>query len=303
MQVPKGCTLTIKGCGKLEARADKAAVIGAGTSTGSCGNICIKGGDITVSKFTKTDYTVGIGVSSYDQDNITCGDITIEGGDINIKKVCVGIGSYGERADLIVCGKITINGGTVIAEVIPEAYGAGIGSGVNMDYNSSAMCGDITINGGTVIATGAYGAAGIGSGMRQDNRLSTCDNIKITGGTVTATGNAGGAGIGTGWNDSDSQKTSCREITITGGTVTATAIDDNGVQSAAGIGTGLKGYCGNISVTGGIVTATRSTVKRSCDIGRMNGDLSVKVKVDPSVRTCDGKGYTCVVTDRGYNQE
>ena len=243
-------------------------------------------------------------MSSYDQDNITCGDITIEGGDINIKKVCVGIGSYGERADLIVCGKITINGGTVIAEVIPEAYGAGIGSGVNIiSQNSSAKCGDITINGGTVIATGAYGAAGIGSGMRQDNRLSTCDNIKITGGTVTATGNAGGAGIGTGWNDSDSQKTSCREITITGGTVTATAIDDNGVQSAAGIGTGLKGYCGNISVTGGIVTATRSTVKRSCDIGRMNGDLSVKVKVDPSVRTCDGKGYTCVVTDRGYNQE
>ena len=48
---PKGCTLTIKGCGKLDARADKAAVIGAGTSTGSCGNICIKGGDITVSKF------------------------------------------------------------------------------------------------------------------------------------------------------------------------------------------------------------------------------------------------------------
>ena len=238
-------------------------------------------------------------MSSYDQDNITCGDITIEGGDINIKKVCVGIGSYGERADLIVCGKITINGGTVIAEVIPEAYGAGIGSGVNMDYNSSAMCGDITINGGTVIATGAYGAAGIGSGMRQDNRLSTCDNIKITGGTVTATGNAGGAGIGTGWNDSDSQKTSCREITITGGTVTATAIDDNGVQSAAGIGTGLKGYCGNISVTGG----TRSTYKNCYDIGRMNGDLSVKVKVDPSVRTCDGKGYTCVVTDRGYNQE
>ena len=134
---------------------------------------------------------------------------------------------------------------------------------------------------------------------------STCYNIKITGGTVTATGNVGGAGIGTGWNNSDSQKTSCREITITGGTVTATAIDDTGVQSAAGIGTGFKGYCGNISVTGGIVTATatRSTYKNCFDIGRMTGDLSVKVKVDSSVRTSDGKGYTCVVTDRGYNQE
>ena len=86
-----------------------------------------------------------------------------------IKKVCVGIGSYGERANRIACGKITINGGTVIAEVIPEAYGAGIGSGVNLDYNSSAKCGDITINGGTVIATGAYGAAGIGSGIRIKN--------------------------------------------------------------------------------------------------------------------------------------
>ena len=115
---------------------------------------------------------------------------------------------------------------------------------------------------------------------------------------MTATGNAGGAGIGTGRVEDCSSTIACREITINGGTVTATAV---GEPPASGIGTGYDGYCGNIFVTGGIVTATRSTVKRSCDIGCMYGNLSVKV--DSSVRTSDGKGYTCVVTDRGYNQE
>ena len=225
--VPVNKTLIIQGSGSLDASSGMdsyAHMFGAGIGgggSGSCGNITIKGGNITA-----TGGGAGIG-SGYNQG--TCGDITISGGTVSATggKGAAGIGS-GYQGN---CGDILISGGTVSATGGTDA--AGIGSGTGTEG-----CGAITISGGTVTATGGENAAGIGSGYE-----GSCGDITISGGTVTATGGNGGAGIGTGDGGS------CGDITITTGVtkVTATkgANTTNSIGKASEIG---NGSCGTVTI-------------------------------------------------------
>lgn len=127
---------------------------------------------------------------------------------------------------------------------------AGIGS------KKHESCGNILIESGIIEAIGGEGAAGIGTGLA-DNETSSCGNIEISGGDITATGISGGAGIGTGqaWSASSTTalKSQCGDITITGGKIVAEGSD------GAGIGTGraklANTVCGNISISGGDITA------------------------------------------------
>jgi hypothetical protein len=168
--IPKDYTLTIQGDGKLTASpcnggggpATGAGIGGAHIpyAAGDCGNIVIKGGDITA---------VGGGSAA-------------------------GIGAAPDYN----CGNITISGGNVTA--IGGSYAAGIGSALILGGSSSYGCGDITISGGVVKATGGMMGAGIGSGVGGSTALSLCGNILISGGYVEATGGDHSPGIGTGCN-------------------------------------------------------------------------------------------------------
>ena len=191
--VPMNKTLTIDGTGTLWAKSKnndygEAAGIGSGSTTfyganpgygGSCGNIVIKGGDITAEG---SGFAAGIGCGA----NASCGNITITGGTIHATgNNAPGIGSVGYRT----CGDITITGGTVIANSkasiikAQEAhYAAGIGSGC-------AYCGKIVISGGIVEAKGLYdNDPAIGSG-----RYGKFESITITSGitSLKATGGNG----------------------------------------------------------------------------------------------------------------
>ena len=166
--IPKGYTLTIQGDGNLTATpcdggggsAPGAGIGGARIpyAAGDCGNIVIKGGDITA-----------VGGSS-----------------------SAGIGAAPDHN----CGNITISDGNVTATGGSGA--AGIGSADVTGGTSPFGCGDITISGGVVKATGGINGAGIGSGLGGPTALSFCGNILISGGYVEATGGYGTAGIGTG---------------------------------------------------------------------------------------------------------
>ena len=134
IDVPSGKTLTIQGetagTGKLIASSNgKGAGIGGGYII-DCGNIEIKGGDVT-----STGYGGAAGIGSGYGGN--CGNITIRGGVVTANGgsngAGIGSGSYANS-----CGNIEISGGTVTATGGFSA--AGIGTG----YNSSG-CGAISI--------------------------------------------------------------------------------------------------------------------------------------------------------------
>ncbi len=178
--VPVGCTLTIKGDGKLSARSNgKGAGIGSGSAHAvdckACGNIVIEGGVINT-----TTGSGGAGIGSGDgagdgSAGPSCGNIVIMGGDITVTKTGsngVGIGSGGDGAS---CGSIAIMGGLV------RAINCRIGSG---DWNSS--CGDILISEGVsyVNANSSTGSA-IGAGSQG----STCGTVTIAKG-LTQNGGA-----------------------------------------------------------------------------------------------------------------
>ena len=168
--IPKDYTLTIQGDGNLTATpcdGGGGSATGAGIggahipyAAGDCGNIVIKGGDITA---------VGGGSAT-------------------------GIGAAPDHN----CGNITISGGNVTA--IGGSGAAGIGSAQETGETSPFGCGDITISGGVVKATGGMTGAGIGSGVGRSSNHSFCGNILISGGTVEAKGGDWTTGIGTGRN-------------------------------------------------------------------------------------------------------
>ena len=142
---PAGTTLTLKGKGDLNIKGKSvAAAIGTDVK-GTCGNIVIEGGYVTVEAGT---FGVGIGAG----DGGTCGDITITGGQVTASSpsygAAIGCGDtwYGSTT----CGNITITGGKVTATATSNA--AGIGTGVSR-VNKTNRCGDITISGGTIVAT------------------------------------------------------------------------------------------------------------------------------------------------------
>ena len=148
-------TLVIEGNGSLDARSSGyGAGIGGGYSDNdakfgkiSCGDIIIKGGNVTAKGGS---YAAGIGSGGRG----TCGNITISGGEVTATggAQAAGIGSGGRGT----CGNITISGGDVTATGGPQAAGVGSGNG--------GTSGAITISGGKVTATGRVWAAGIGSG-------------------------------------------------------------------------------------------------------------------------------------------
>ena len=167
IHVKVGCTLTIKGSGRLDATGgDYGAGIGASDQDRDCGNIVIEGGII---------YATGgnqgcAGIGGMYLADYPCGNITISGGEVHAtggggtyhKGAGIGCGETGK------CGNITITGGTVHASGTSGA--AGIGTA-----NANGECGNITITGGTVVATGGLSAAGIGTGAG-----GTCGSITIT---------------------------------------------------------------------------------------------------------------------------
>ena len=172
--VPEYSTLTISGAGSLSATGHEGAVIGARYNGINytfipCGNITIKGGNITA---LGNSHCAGIGGGC----QTSCGDISIEGGTIiatgDNDAAGIGSGYFGS------CGKISITGGTVTATGGSDA--AGIGSGY------SGSCGDITIGSDVtkVIATKDGDAdAPIGKGS-----YATCGTVTIDGTTTWTAG-------------------------------------------------------------------------------------------------------------------
>lgn len=158
-------------------------------------------------------------------------------------------------------GNIVINCGEID---IQTNWGAGIGSAVGSRTHD--LTGSITINGGT-IKSAANGGAGIGGGGSfvfgyNDSCKYSSGNIVINGGNITAFSWDSGAGIG-GGEDSGGAN-----VIITGGKVNAygSAMDDHGVNSAAGAGIGVGGiaffdpstqpvFLGTLHITGGEVTS------------------------------------------------
>ena len=175
--VPENKTLTISGAGSLSATGHEGACIGVqydGIDHTSipCGNITIKGGNITASVPDYSD-CAGIGGGC----ETSCGDISIEGGTITATggSNAAGIGSGYSGS----CGKISITGGTVTATGGSDA--AGIGSGY------SGSCGDITIGSDVtkVIATmGDRADAPIGKGYY----ATSCGTVTIDGSTTWTAG-------------------------------------------------------------------------------------------------------------------
>ena len=287
---PTKTTLTISGDGILNASPDYPS--GAGTKThdgavigadyqGTCGNIVINGGTITVSN---SSCGAAIGSGRVANGTSRCGLITINGGTVNATSSAgAGIGT-GARTSTgtgtTTCDGITINGGNVTAR---SAAGAAIGAGQseNKGNNSNVYCdnilitggtidartshadnagaaigggfaskaGTITISGGNVIAVGSSYAAGIGAGSSN----SQCGDILINGGSVDAQGGKGtkeGAGIGTGKGTGNTQKSVCGTITITSGVTVVKAYNTYGSNYRMNIGKGASSYtqCGTVKI-------------------------------------------------------
>lgn len=179
INVPESYTLTLQGDGSLNASSNGfGAGIGGGLNV-ICGNIKIKGGNITA---TGGQNCAGIGGGNSGTTG-RCGNIEISGGTINTTggdgSAGIGAGSNSR------CGTITISGGNITAQ--GGIYAAGIGSSAGTSTSTSGnigVCQDITITGGTINATGGEASAGIGGGK-------VCGNITISGTSITATKGSG----------------------------------------------------------------------------------------------------------------
>lgn len=301
---PTKTTLTISGDGDgslnaypvyrsgATSPAHNGAVIGADYE-GSCGNIVINSGTITVS----TNYGAAIGSGRVSTGTSKCGSITIKGGTISATgSTGAGIGSGGRawvssNRGTTSCDGITINGGTVTARSVG---GAAIGAGKceGGGTNSDSYCGNILITGGTVDAqttnTGDYAGAAIGGGY-----FSKVGNIRISGGNVKAFGHRCSAGIGAG-----GRKSQCGDILIDGGSVDAQGGYGNNYPGA-GIGTGVgsasnaRSTCGTITITNTVTIVKAYNVCGSStykNIGRGGASTIVtcgKVTI-PGVSGTDG---------------
>ena len=164
-------------------------------------------------------------------------------------------------------GDITITGGTITAT--GGAYGAGIGSGSDLSYETS--CGNISISGGNVTATGGREGAGIGGGSGSG---SSCGNITI-GGEARGSAKGGGvffADIGAGAYGS------CGTVSVVTGTISGTIgyamctftfryfelIKDTRIQKPF-IDTSIRIYIGDDYVD---CNATRSEDLMTCVVSR-----------------------------------
>lgn len=153
IEVKSGKTLTILGTGTLIASGyNTFSGIGGYGENGTCGNIVIKGGEITATGGSNGGAGIGSG-----SDYGSCGNITISGGTVTATggNKAAGIGSGFEGF----CGNITISGGTITATGGSDGnlHGAGIGSGAHcsIDYTTS-----ITITSGVTSVTATRGGDG-----------------------------------------------------------------------------------------------------------------------------------------------
>ena len=210
-------TLTIEGSGTLDARSNGNYPDGAGIGGGyniACGNIVIKGGNITAAG-GRGAAGIGGGFKSSTGD-ASWGYITISG------------------------GNITATGGQISTGTSGTIYGgAGIGSGGGTSYR----CGQINITGGTINATGGQNAAGIGGGSD-----SSCGGITISGGTVDVYGGQNAVAIGTGVRVTSNGAPFCGNINITNGVTRVTAT--KGTDSSSTIGATSGGTRGKITIGG-----------------------------------------------------
>ena len=228
-------------------------------------------------------------LTTIDLSTVTESEITVRNGNTitgtndNELKIFIAAGANVTLSDVnITNGSIVCNGNAGINLVGTNTITAPANYAAVQIGGKGTM---LTISGtGSLSATGGEGAAGIGTGLAQDEEK-TGGDITINGGTINATGGYYGAGIGCGQahssTESNNAANKCGNITITGGTVTAT-----GGLTAAGIGTGAAviGYekrfasaiCGDISITGGTVTA--------------NGDVSAAGIGTGSITTLVGTG-------------
>ena len=186
------------------------------------------GATVTLSDVTITAIPA---VNGYEWSGINClGDAVIVLGEGTTNTVKGGIRSSGIYVPDY--NTLTIQGGGTLNAT--GAWGAaGIGSGYGYSY-----CGNITIKGGTVNATGGASGAGIGSGEGE----SSCGIITISGGVVNAVGGDGAAGIGSGYDQSD-----CYRIYITQGVTRVTATKGGGCNNAIGAGAN-NSTCGSVTI-------------------------------------------------------
>ena len=112
---------------------------------GSCRDIVINGGNITV---TGGYQAAGIGASMLS----SVGDITINGGTITVTggEKAGGIGCGFSDSPFVLCGDITFNGGSVTIYAGASGWGVGLSKSKPENYR----CGDIKFVGGSVTAYG-----------------------------------------------------------------------------------------------------------------------------------------------------
>ena len=172
IHVPGGCKLTIsaESTGSIDARGGN--LYGGGTGIGASGN----------------HYNPAYAEVSVQP--VSCGDIRIEG------------------------GTVTAVGGNM------DYFGVSYGSSSAIGGSWGSTGGTVTITGGTVNATGGKNSPGIGAANSGD-----LDSVTITGGTVnssttgTLTGGAVAAGLGSGLNTNLRVSQGLKNLTITGGKV------------------------------------------------------------------------------------
>lgn len=155
IKIDSGHTVTIEGSGSLYVKGMDGAGIGGGWK-GTCGNIVIKGGNITAVGNNEKGYGAGIGGGG----RCDCGYITITGGTIYAQGGTQAAGIGGGQAGKgkgSTCGDITItNGVTKVTAVAGSSATYSIGPGTSAGY-TEATCGTVTIGGSTgYITTSPY---------------------------------------------------------------------------------------------------------------------------------------------------
>lgn len=142
-------TLIINGDGNLNISREYVGSygnVGAGIGAGSGANILIENGDISISNVPTGGASCGAGIGSLYEGS--CGDITIKGGTISIGQpswysACIGSAQHGS------CGNITISGeSTVITFTKGELAPCGIGNGGDLGTcGTVTITGGATVNG------------------------------------------------------------------------------------------------------------------------------------------------------------
>lgn len=185
VEVLSGESVELNGNGKLTCiGGDAAAGIGANWNSGEidAGKIVINSGSI-YSYSGNVCWGAGIG-GAYEGNG---GTVIVNGGYVYANG---GGGGAGIGSGAIISqtytdgGTVEINGGIVYAESNGYDGAAGIGGG----YGSSGA--NVIITGGDVTAIGGAGGAGIGSGVNMDFKNINSGNVTISGGKVSAVGSS-----------------------------------------------------------------------------------------------------------------